>query len=84
MFSLTNFGRPFVLIEDGNYRNRGELYLRHRHEAIDLRIDYAKDTLKHIQTIWGRPVHLQTVVSNRPILLTYDGKDHTARELGGA
>ena len=27
LFSLTNFGQPIIRVKDGNYRNRGELYL---------------------------------------------------------
>ena len=29
LFSLTNFGKPWIYVVDGNYRNRGELLLRH-------------------------------------------------------
>ena len=62
---------------DGNYRNRGELLLRHEHNGIDLRLDQAADTLANVQSIWGRPVHLQTVVDDKPTLLSYDGTDHS-------
>jgi len=31
LFQLANRGQPFVYVEDGNYENRGELFLRHRH-----------------------------------------------------
>ena len=44
LFSLTNFGQPFIYVREANYENRGELYLEHRHEGIDLRMDYAKAT----------------------------------------
>jgi len=84
LFSLTNFGKPFIEVEDGNYRNRGELYLRHKHGGIDLRIDHAKETLKNIQRIWTRPVHVETKINDREVLLTYDGTEHIAREIGGA
>ncbi|MBI4531274.1 MAG: SpoVR family protein [Candidatus Latescibacteria bacterium] len=84
LFSLTNFGKPFIEVEDGNYRNRGELYLRHKHGGIDLRIDHAKETLKNIQRLWTRPVHVETKINDREVLLTYDGTEHIAREIGGA
>ena len=45
LFQLTNFGQPFIYVEDANYENRGELLLRHRHEGIDLQIDHARETL---------------------------------------
>jgi stage V sporulation protein R len=34
---LTNFGKPWIFVVDGNYRNRGELLLQHRHSGVDLR-----------------------------------------------
>ena len=41
LFSLTNFGKPWIFVVDGNYRNRGELLLRHEHNGVDLRQDQA-------------------------------------------
>ncbi len=32
LFALTNFGRPTISVRDGNYENRGELYLEGRAE----------------------------------------------------
>jgi stage V sporulation protein R len=58
---LANFGIPYIVVEDANYQNRGELYLKHYHEG-DLREDYAMDTLENIAYIWKRPVHLETLV----------------------
>ena len=45
LFGLTNFGQPIIRVKDGNYRNRGELYLQHEHFGIDLKLDHAQDTL---------------------------------------
>lgn len=83
LFSLTNFGRPYIYITDANYRNRGELYLAHRHEGIDLKRDEAIDTLRSIHTIWQRPVHLETVEHTRPVLLSCDGEGHAVQQIGG-
>ena len=47
LFQLTNFGQPFIYVEDGNYENRGELLLRHIHEGTDLDGDHARDTLRN-------------------------------------
>jgi stage V sporulation protein R len=81
LFSLTNFGQPFIYVEDGNYNNRGELYLRHRYEGVDLKADYARDTMRNIYTIWTRPVYLETVVDEKRRLLSFDGSDFTDRRL---
>jgi stage V sporulation protein R len=80
---LTNFGQPFIYVTDGNFENRGELLLDHRHEGIDLRIDYAKDTLKNIYPIWSRPVHLKTLVEGKSRLFSFDGEKHLERKLDG-
>jgi stage V sporulation protein R len=82
LFALTNFGKPWIYVVDGNYRNRGELLLKHEHNGVDLKLDHAKDTLANIQVIWGRPVHLQTVVDDKPTLLSFDGSEHASRNLG--
>jgi stage V sporulation protein R len=74
LFSLTNHGRPFIYVVDGNYRNRGELMLLHRHEGIDLKEDEAMDTLRNIFQIWTRPVHLETQEDGASKVLSYSGE----------
>lgn len=74
--SLTNRGRPLISVVDGNYLNRGELYLKHEHTGVDLQLDYATDTLENLQLLWNRPVHLETIVDETRAVLTYDGVDH--------
>ncbi|MFZ0547732.1 MAG: SpoVR family protein, partial [Candidatus Promineifilaceae bacterium] len=69
LFQLTNFGQPVIDVEDGNYDNRGELYLVHRHEGVDLDVPYATETLRNLFTVWGRPVHLETAVENKGRLI---------------
>ncbi|MFQ5637173.1 MAG: SpoVR family protein [bacterium] len=76
LFSLTNFGQPFIYVEDANYMNRGELFLSHRHEGVDLKIDEARDTLVNLYKIWNRPIHLKTVIDNSGTVLSFDGKEH--------
>jgi stage V sporulation protein R len=81
LFSLTNFGSPFIYATDGNYKNRGELYLVHRHEGIDLKIPWANDTLQNLFTIWTRPVHIETVIDEKKKLLSYDGQENKETSL---
>jgi stage V sporulation protein R len=78
---LTNHGRPFIYVKDGNYKNRGELYLWHQFEGIELRMDYAKDTLENLGRLWRRPVHIETVIDDKPHVLSYDGSAHEVREV---
>ncbi len=83
LFGLTNFGRPIIYVKDGNHRNRGELYLRHEHSGVDLRLDHAQDSLRHLHRLWTRPVHIETIVDGRTTLFSFDGADHSIRPLGG-
>jgi stage V sporulation protein R len=81
LFSLTNFGQPFIQVVDGNFENRGELLLKHLHEGVDLRQDYMRDTLANVQAMWTRPVSVVTRIDDRMVLVTYDGEDFTEREI---
>ncbi|MFW6018049.1 MAG: SpoVR family protein [Halapricum sp.] len=61
LLQFTNFGKPTVVVEDGNYNNAGELLLAHRYNGIALDIEQAMDVLKRTFELWGRPVHLLTI-----------------------
>ncbi len=78
---LTNFGQPVIAIEDGNYDNRGEILLVHRHDGVDLKLDYARDTLRNVQTLWRRPVNLVSKVEGRGTLFRFDGKEHSDKRV---
>jgi stage V sporulation protein R len=70
--SLTNRGQPFIFVEDGNFENRGELLLRHRHEGMDLDMGQAQDTLRNLFLVWSRPVNVLTKVDNKGKILRFD------------
>ncbi|HEU4395242.1 MAG TPA: SpoVR family protein [Planctomycetota bacterium] len=77
---LTNLGNPIVEVEDANHRNRGELLLRHRWDGLDLKVDWARETMEALHRIWKRPVHLGTQVEGRGRVLSWDGDRHTSEE----
>jgi stage V sporulation protein R len=77
---LTNFGNPIIDVYDGNFRNRGELLLRHRHEGVDVRQDLAAETLRNLNRIWKRPVHLATVVEGDPKLLSHNSEEFSSSD----
>ena len=84
LHSMTNFGRPWIHVINGNHRNRGELLLQHGYEGVELKLSEARDTLVHLQYIWGRPVHLETKVDETKVLLSFDGTDHSIRAVDEA
>ncbi|HYK86717.1 MAG TPA: SpoVR family protein [Ktedonobacteraceae bacterium] len=79
--SMTNFGYPYLVIENGDYRGNRELYIKHLFEGQELDMSYAEKTLQHVYTMWGRPVHLETVYEGKRILLTYDGERNSKSTL---
>jgi stage V sporulation protein R len=81
LFQLTNAGNPFIYIEDANFENRGELLLRHDHQGMDLRQDYAREVMRSLVRIWKRPVNVSTIAEGKPVMLRYDGREHTTRHL---
>ena len=76
--SMTNFGQPYIVVEDGDYRRNRELYLKHCFEGQELDLDYADKTLRYVRELWGRAVHLETVMEERPAVLSYDGQEGPA------
>ena len=79
--NLTNMGQPIISIVDANYKNRGELYLMHQFENTEIDMKYAHDTLQNLNSIWTRPVHLQTVLDDKPMIISFDGKDFNQEEI---
>jgi stage V sporulation protein R len=79
LFRMTNHGQPFIFVQDGNFENRGELLLWHRHEGVDLKLDHGRDTLANTARVWKRPVNLLTKIDGKGKLLRYDGRDHSEK-----
>lgn len=72
--NMTNCGFPYLVVEDGDFNKRGELYLRHQYEGLELDVFYTERTLPQVYKLWGRPVHLETVVDNKKVLFSYNGE----------
>jgi len=79
--SLANGGQPIIEVIEGNFRNRGEMVLGHRHDGQDLDLAQAKETLRHLFRLWNRPVHVETLVEGRRRRLSYDGETHELVDL---
>jgi stage V sporulation protein R len=61
LLQLTNFGKPTVKAVDSNYDNSGELLLLHKYNGVVLNLEKAKEVMKRLFQMWGRPVNLATV-----------------------
>ena len=64
LLRFANFGKPTIVIEDGNYENRNELLLNHQYNGVQLDIAQATRTLERVFDLWGRPVNLRTIVKD--------------------
>lgn len=73
---MTNLGFPYIEVYDGDYNGNRELYLRHRYEGVELDLEYAQKTLEYVYKLWGRDVHLETVVDGETLVMHYDGEEH--------
>jgi stage V sporulation protein R len=74
---LTSYGIPYITVEDGDYKRSRDLYLKHHFDGDELDMRYAEKTLRFVNRLWGRPVHLETVIDEKPVLLSYDGTRNT-------
>ncbi len=80
LYRLTNMGQPFIYVVDGNYRNRGELYLMHQFNGLEVDMAKAREVLLNLRLVWGRPVHLQLRVDDDDILLSCDDPEKVSRQ----
>ncbi|MFD2924427.1 SpoVR family protein [Halobacillus naozhouensis] len=69
-----NGGFPYLTVQNGDYMKNGELYLKHHFEEVELDISYLEKTLPYIYQLWGRPVHMETVIEDRNVAFNYSGK----------
>ncbi|MCB9092286.1 MAG: SpoVR family protein [Halobacteriovoraceae bacterium] len=75
LLSLTNFGSPVIEVIDGNFENKAELLLTHRHYGVDLDMSFATETMRNLYYIWKRPVNLQTIVEDKEVVFKFNGKE---------
>jgi stage V sporulation protein R len=78
---MVNCNIPVIVVESGDYGRQGELYLKHLFEGVDLDIRHLEKTLKHICHIWGKSVHMETVINNKNVLFSTNGKQNTNKGL---
>ena len=65
------------MVEDGDYKGKRELYLKHAYDGIELDPEYREKTMENIFYLWDRPIHLESVIEGRKVLFTFDGNTHT-------
>jgi stage V sporulation protein R len=66
-------GIPVIKVEDADFGKNRTLQLKHYHDGRDLQLEYAEQTIRHIQNLWEREVVLETEVSGRRSLIKISG-----------
>ena len=60
---------PIIKVHDADYSGTRILYLKHHHDGRDLQLEYAEQTLRHLQALWGKAVYLETELNGKAHLL---------------
>jgi stage V sporulation protein R len=81
LFQLSNFGQPFVYVVDGNYQNKGELLIWHKHQELDLDVRWARETMRSLSELWKRPVNVETDVDGQKKLFSYQNGEFSEKFL---
>lgn len=74
VYSKVNGGFPCLRVKDGDFNRVGELYLIHEYEGTELDLKYVERTLPYVVQLWGKNVHLETIVEDKKIVFSCDGK----------
>ncbi|WP_042165133.1 SpoVR family protein [Paenibacillus gorillae] len=74
VYSKVNGGFPNIVVFDGDFNRVGELYLKHSYEGTELDLKYVERTLPYVVQLWGKSVHLETIVEDKKIVFSCDGK----------
>jgi len=81
LYRIANMGQPYVYVVDANYLNRGELYLAHQFNGLEVDAAQAVEVLRALQRLWRRPTHLQLRVNEEMTLLTCTGDETDSEEI---
>ena len=77
---FVNAGQPVIRVVDGNHGNRGELYLMHDYDGRELEYSEARETLRNLHKLWGRPVCIETEADTNAghhrIMMRFDGQQN--------
>ncbi|MDV2886844.1 MULTISPECIES: SpoVR family protein [Alkalihalophilus] len=72
--SRVNGGFPYLSVTDGDYLKNGELYITHAFEGTELDVSYLEKVLPYLYQLWGRTVHIESIINEKQITFIYDGK----------
>ncbi|WP_373861343.1 SpoVR family protein [Bacillus pumilus] len=69
-----NGGFPYLTVMDGDYLKNNELFIKHWYEGIELDLKYLEKVLPYLHQLWGRSVHIESILEGKEVMFSYDGK----------
>jgi len=72
---------PVIRIEDADFGHKRTLYLVHDHDGRDLQLENAEKTLAYVYRLWGREAVIETTLSGKRTLLTFNDRGFSAKSL---
>lgn len=78
--SFANSGIPLIMVDNGNFNKQSILVLEHKWNGLNLDLQHAMNTMKHVYHLWGNPIILKTKALNddeeeKDLVLTYPRLD---------
>ena|SRR3989338_1500716 len=70
MFS--SYGEARIVVEDGNYQDKQQLFLRHIDTGFELDPAYRDLTLKNLHYLWGKRVYLACKEKDENKIFSFD------------
>jgi len=75
IMSFAHSNIPSIEIVNGNFKDKGFLFLKHNWSGVGLDQKYCTETLKHIYNIWGSSIFIKTKVNNKDIVYELKKKE---------
>ncbi|WWL79571.1 SpoVR family protein [Bacillus altitudinis] len=69
-----NGGFPYLTVINGDYLKNNELYIKHWYEGIELDLKYLEKVLPYLYQLWGRSVHIESVLEGKEVMFSDHGK----------
>lgn len=73
---FSNSNAPKIEVVNGNFRDRGYLFLKHVYSGIQLDTKYAEETIKHLCGLWSNDVILATEFEGKKVQLRVKNSEH--------
>ena len=75
IMSFAHSSIPTVEINNGNFKDKGFLFLEHKWSGVGLEPKYCTETMKHIFNLWGSSIFIKTKQNKKDIIYELKKKE---------